>query len=67
MVEAAHRYPLQEFPFARTPEEEAYLRRVHDLTGTLWAFDAGEETLAALVNVWHQVMDRVTSELDDRS
>ena len=35
MIEAAHRYPLHEFPFARTPEEEAYLRRVHYLTGTL--------------------------------
>jgi len=35
VIEAAHRYPLHEFPFARTPEEEAYLRRVHYLTGTL--------------------------------
>ncbi len=55
-MDIPRRYPLHEFPFAHTAEEEAYYRRVHYLASSLWAFDAGDDVLSALGLVWEQVM-----------
>jgi hypothetical protein len=60
-MDLPRRYPLHEFPFAHSAEEETYYRRVHYLAGALWVFGAGDEVLEALHLVWGRVIARVST------
>jgi hypothetical protein len=51
-------YPMHQFPFATSPEEEAYHQRVHYFASALLVFNAGDDVLHALGVVWRQVMER---------
>jgi len=58
-----HRYPLATYPYASNVEEEDYFRAIHYLASALYLFDAGDDTLRALRELWQQVMDRQSDQL----
>lgn len=53
-----HPYPLATYPYACDAAEEDYFRMVHYLASSLYLFDAGDEALQALREVWRQVVAR---------
>jgi hypothetical protein len=63
-MDVPRRYPLHEFPFAQSAEEEDYCRQVHYFTNALWVYGAADDVLTALRAVWQQVMDRATQTSD---
>jgi hypothetical protein len=52
-----HHYPMDIYPYAGSREEEDYYRAVHYFASAMLVFGAKDTVLAALREVWQQVMN----------